>query len=95
MPYTKSEERTIRKLIPKIITLIKTKGDLNYTICEIVGQLCLRDGGIKYTSTSNWIDGVHDAECELRRRLLNPYEDLKCKQNSDVESFVKLLEKMK
>ena len=40
-----------------------------------VGQLCLRDGGIGYTSTSNWIDAVHGAERELTRRLLNPYEE--------------------
>lgn len=95
MPYTKSEKRYTRRLIPELVKSIKTKGDLNYTICEIVGQLCLKDGGIGYTTTSNWIDGVHDAECELRRRLLNPYEDLKIRENGDVESFIKLLENIK
>jgi hypothetical protein len=54
----------------------------------------LRDGGLGYTTTSNWIDGVHGAERELTRRLLGPYEDLKASQNGDVESFVKLLETM-
>ena len=95
MPYTLEENRTMRDLISQIVDHINAKGDLNYTICELVGQLCLRDGGLSYTSTSNWIDGVHGAERELTRRLLGPYEDLKCKQNSDVESFVKLLETMK
>lgn len=95
MPYTKDEDRKMRELIPQLVELIKVKGDLNYTICELVGQLCLRDGGLSYTSTSNWIDGVHGAERELTRRLLGPYEDLKAKQNGDVESFVKLLETMK
>ena len=94
MPYTKDEDRTMREIIPDLVNLIKVKGDLNYTICEIVGQLCLRDGGISYTSTSNWIDGVHGAERELTRRILGPYEDLKAKQHGDVESFVELLRTM-
>jgi len=95
MPYTKPEDRTVRELISELINHIKVKGDLNYTVCEIVGQLCLRDGGIGYTSTSNWIDAVHGAERELTRRLLGPYEDLKAKQNGDVESFIELLSTMR
>lgn len=95
MPYTKQEDRTMKEVIAELVDHIKVKGDLNYTICELVGQLCLRDGGISYTSTSNWIDGVHGAEREMTRRLLGPYEDLKAEQNGDVESFVKLLETMK
>jgi hypothetical protein len=95
MPYTKKEDRTMGEILPKLVNLIKAKGDLNYTICELVGQLCLRDGGLGYTTTSNWIDGVHGAERELTRRLLGPYEDLKANQNGDVESFVELLKTMK
>jgi hypothetical protein len=84
----------MKEIIPELIEHIKVKGDLNYTICEIVGQLCLRDGGISYTGTSNWIDGVHGAERELTRRILGPYEDLKAKENSDVESFEILLNRL-
>jgi len=96
MPYTKQKDRTMHEVIDELVEHhIKVKGDLNYTICELVGQLCLRDGGLSYTSTSNWIDGVHGAERELTRRLLGPYEDLKAKQNGDVESFIELLRTMK
>jgi hypothetical protein len=96
MPYTLQKDRDmLRQIIPHLAEAVKVKGDLNYLICELVGQLCLRDGGLSYTSTSNWIDGVHGAERELTRRLLGPYEDLKSSQNGDVESFVKLLETMK
>jgi hypothetical protein len=95
MPYTKKEDRTMKEVIGELVDHIKVKGDLNYTICELVGQLCLRDGGLGYTSTSNWIDGVHGAERELTRRLLGPYEDLKASQNGDVESFIELLRTMK
>lgn len=95
MPYTKQVDRDkADPLISALTHKINSKGDLNYTICELVGQLCLRDGGLGYTSTSNWIDGVHGAERELTRRLLGPYEDLKCKQNGDVESFIELLRTM-
>jgi len=94
MPYIKQEDRTMKEIISELVNLIKVKGDLNYTICELVGQLCLKDGGLSYTSTSNWIDGVHGAERELTRRLLGPYEDLKAKQNGDVESFIELLQTM-
>jgi len=96
MPYTLDENReAIREILPQLVKEIKVKGDLSYTICEIVGQLCLRDGGLSYTSTSNWIDGVDGAELELTRRLLIPYEKLKIEQNGDVESFVTLLENIK
>jgi len=95
MPYTKQENRTMKFAIKELVNHIKVKGDLNYTICELVAQLCLRDGGASYTSTSNWIDAVHGAERELTRRILGPYEDLKSYQNGDVESFVKLIATMK
>lgn len=96
MPYIKKERRLLfDKNIRQLSETITEKGDLNYVICELVGQLCLKDGGLGYTTTSNWIDGVHGAERELTRRLLNAYENLKVCQNSDVESFTKLLESMK
>ena len=64
MPYTKQEDRTemIRKSIDVLTDEIKNKGDLNYTICQLVGQLIIKTGGMGYTNISNWIDGVHGAE---------------------------------
>lgn len=95
MPYIKQVDRhKFEKSIKELSTYISSKGDLNYAICEIVGQLLLR-GEIGYTSISNWIDGVHGAERELTRRLLNPYEDLKIEQNTDVPSFGEILRRMK
>lgn len=97
MPYILGQNRTpgMKDAIDTLVEEIRVKGDLNYAVCELVGRLCMRDGGISYTSTSNWIDGVHGAERELSRRLLAPYEDLKKEQNSDVESFEKLLNNLK
>lgn len=95
MPYIENENRKFKSLMENIIEYIRSKGDLNYFICEMVGRLCLRDGGLSYTSTSNWIDGVHGAERELTRRLLGPYEDMKARENGDVESFIELLKDIK
>ena len=94
MPYTEPEDRTpeIKKAISALAREIKTKGDLNYTICELTGWLINKTGGMGYTNVSNWIDGVHGAERELTRRLLNPYEDIKIAENGDLESFKNLLQ---
>jgi len=96
MPYTKRKDRTFEmaNAITVLAEEIKTKGDLNYVICELLGRLILRDG-IGYTTMSNWIDALPDAEDEARRRLLHPYEDLKKKENGDVPSFDDILRKMK
>jgi len=94
MPYTKQEDRTseMKKSIGSLSREIKNKGDLNYVICQLTGMLILKTGGMGYTNISNWIDGVHGAERELTRRLLNPYEDEKIEENGDVEAFEILLE---
>jgi len=71
MPYIENGARhKFEKAIKEISTYISSKGDLNYAISEIVGQLILK-GDVGYTTISNWIDGVHGSERELTRRLLN------------------------
>jgi predicted translin family RNA/ssDNA-binding protein len=82
--------------IDDIIKYVVTKGDLNYLICQIVGNIILRDDyGISYQAISEWIDGVHDAECELRRRILENYEDQKIIENGDVSSFMEIISRMR
>ena len=94
MPYIKEKERIYDEILDDIQYSIVTKGDLNYFICELVARRILQ-GKISYTTISNWIDTVHDAEAELRRRLLDPYEDLKIQENGDVPSFITILDIMK
>ena len=64
MPYTTIEDRTpeMSMAIDVLTEQIKNKGDLNYTICQLVGKLILKTGGMGYTNISNWIDGVDGAE---------------------------------
>lgn len=95
MPYIKDEEKmTFQDTIHKLSTFITNKGHLNYAISELVGILIVQTG-VSYTNMSEKIDTVHDAETELRRRLLDPYEDIKIKENGDVPSFKTILEIMK
>jgi hypothetical protein len=94
MPYILKENRTLLmdEAISALVSEVKVKGDLNYLISELVARLIERDGGMSYTRISNWIDGVHGAERELTRRLLNPYEDMMIRKNGDVETIAKLLD---
>jgi predicted translin family RNA/ssDNA-binding protein len=96
MPYIKDKDKhEMSNAITEIQVWIESKGDLNYAICELVGRLILDSEKISYTQMSEWIDGVHDAETELRRRLLEEYENLKILENGDVPSFVGILERIK
>ena len=94
MPYLKDKDKQeMVDAIDDIQIWIESKGDLNYAICELVGRLILRDE-LSYSKMSEWIDGVHDAEAELRRRILNRYEDLKMDENGDVPSFVGIIDRI-
>lgn len=95
MPYIEDpDKREMADALNDLSMFIESKGDLNYAICELVGRFIL-DGDLSYTNISEKIDAVHDAEAELRRRLLVPYEDLKILENGDVPSFITILEAMK
>lgn len=95
MPYTKGYDRGPQyPHLEKLAEVIENKGDLNHAICELTALLIWKTGGISYTNASNWIDAVGGAHDELRRRLLDYYEDLKIKENGDVRTFKKLLEEL-
>lgn len=92
MPYIKSKARDYYKHVGNLddvatalctICLPNAKGDLNYIITYLVKRY-LAEHGVSYFTASAMIDAVHDAECELRRRVLDPYEDKKIKENGDV-----------
>lgn len=96
MPYIPDKEKAeMRDAIENMLVWITSKGDLNYVICEIVGRLILDSDKVSYTTISEWIDAVHDAETELRRRILNVYEDVKIAENGDVPSFSGIMERMR
>jgi len=95
MPYTKEKDRGPQyPLLNELAEVIKNKGDLNHAICELTALLILKTGGMSYTNVSNWVDAVDGAHKELDRRLLDPYEDVKIKENGDVRTFKKLLKEL-
>jgi len=95
MPYIKDKEKhEMSDFINDLRMFIESKGDLNYAICQLVGNIILDSDKISYTQMSEWIDAVHDAEAELRRRLLVPYEEMKIIENGDVPSFEGILERI-
>jgi len=94
MPYIPDKyKEEMADAINELFMFIESKGDLNYAICELVGKVIL-ETGVSYTNMSEKIDAVHDAETELRRRLLDAYEDIKIFENGDVPSFTKILDEM-
>ena len=96
MPYTKEKDRDPQyRYIEALSEIIQTKGDLNHAICELTALLIAKTGGMRYTNVSNWVDGVDGAHNEMRRRLLDPYEDVKIVENGDVRTFVTLLKQIK
>ena len=96
MPYTKEERRILQyPALEELARVIKDKGDLNHAICELTALLIGATGGMRYTNVSNWVDAVGGAHDELRRRLLDPYEDVKIVENGDVRSFITLIRQIK
>ena len=65
-----------------LITEETPKGDLTYLVYAL--GLEFFKGRESYTRISTAISSLQDAAEELRRRHLNPYEDLKIKENGDV-----------
>ena len=92
MPYIPPETRCeidveIDALAARIRTYVpfdKRGGTINYTIARLVLNTLKPDGGWSYHSLANALSHVHEAEQEMRRRLLAPYEDECIKKNGDL-----------
>lgn len=98
MPYIKPEKRPpIDKLVDKLIKLLEQSpqeeisGDLNYTITRILsGTLHLDEARYNKINTAIGILGC--VEHELYLRIAQPYEQIKCEQNTDVPEYKKFKE---
>jgi len=80
MPYI---TQTRRKEIQEGSTP-KCKGDLNY-ICYAFGLEYIKEHGNSYQNISDAVDALRGAAEELKRRVQDPYEDKKIKENGDIE----------
>ena len=81
MPYIKTEDR-----VKAMDTGAEVPGDLAYLIyCLVVDWAHKPDGKFSYTKASHAIGVLETVKHEFTRRHLDPYEDLKAQENSDVD----------
>ena len=89
MPYIKQERREHFKDIDNAFKfkqdtdIIFMKGDLTYCAYKLAKQF-IKVKGKNYQNISDAISALEDAAHEIRRRILNPYEDEKIKENGEV-----------
>lgn len=80
MPYIKQEERhELDFFVNWLGKFIKYDGDLNYILFKLA-----RSVEPSYSNYKKILGEIHEAEMEIRRRFLVPYEYLKMQENGDV-----------
>jgi len=86
MPYILKEDRArLDKCIDDLANLIKPDqraGELNYTINRLMLKLV---GEAKYKDINELMGALECAKIEFYRRKAAPYEDLKAKENGDLD----------
>ena len=87
MPYIKQERRDdiMGKSGKAYINIrqINSAGELNFSITMLIKEY-LDINGISYQNVNEVIGVLECAKLELYRRVAAPYEEAKCKENSDV-----------
>lgn len=87
MPYIKQEKRDeLKNILDQIerLSLIEIgPGELNFLITKLIHQY-VEDNNISYKILNDIIGALDNAKEEFRRRVINPYEDLKIVENGDV-----------
>jgi len=92
MPYVLQEKRPILDIIVQAMSRVygkpgevpvslKVDGDLNY----ILFAFCKRHVPPSYNNYKNFRAELLECAGEIKRRLLDPYEDQKIEENGDVE----------
>lgn len=80
MPYIKPEDRN-RVVVGD--TRIRTAGELNYVITNIIMEY-LTQNGMSYDKINDIIGALEGAKLEFYRRVVVPYENVKISENGDV-----------
>ena len=85
MPYIAPEDREQYELALEELTFEAEckKGELTYVLYAAALEY-IEAKGVSYTTVSDAISCLTDAAEEIRRRILNPYEDKKIEENGDV-----------
>lgn len=61
----------------------KNAGELNFAITELILEYLDRKG-LRYQNINDIVGALEGAKMEFTRRITNPYEDQKIKDNGDV-----------
>jgi hypothetical protein len=87
MPYVVQEKRPALDIVVQSMARvfkeggIKADGDLNY----VLYAYCKRYIKPSYNNYKNFRGELRECADEIKRRLLDPYEDEKIEENGDVE----------
>lgn len=96
MPYIAHADRlfvgsSIDKLIEDMLEVDGVRpasaGLVNYVISRIVSKTMKPELGWSYSSLSKALAVFRDAESEMRRRLLDPYENAAIRKNGDIPEY--------
>jgi hypothetical protein len=87
MPYLDREHKENKEHLKRALMYLgsdlETKAELNWAICTVVLGF-LRSKTKNYQTLSDAVGALYDASHEVRRRILDPYEDGKIKENGDI-----------
>lgn len=88
MPYIKDEKKA------GAITTPLTAGELNFAFTDLI-QNYLNTNSLNYQTINDIVGALEGAKAEFQRRVVNPYEDIKIKENGDcyLKQFLSLPEK--
>jgi hypothetical protein len=79
MPYIKQDDRMRAAKLPE------TPGELNYAITVLIMEYLISTGKqFTYVGLNEVVGVLECAKLELYRKVVGPYEDVKCKLNGDV-----------
>lgn len=79
MPYIEQEAR--RRL--GVTREAHSAGELNYLLTGVALDYCDRQG-YSYNTFNEVVGALECAKQEFYRKIVVPYEDVKCEQNGDV-----------
>lgn len=84
MPYIQKPRRKVIDENMKNVLLLD-EGELNYAACSLFMRFIDSDTEpISYKKIQAGLGALHEAACELRRRILSGYEHQKIIQNGDI-----------
>lgn len=79
MPYITEKDRIAIEYGRKI----KTVGELNYSVTQLIGDYLDQNGGRNYTNINAVVGALECAKLEVYRRVAVPYETGKIRDNGD------------